>query len=162
MNCDLVSSFTDLCYLVDESKKKQKDYAGFPLYSSEISLIEAVYFKPESNVSQLADYLKVTKGAVTQTAGKLLEKKLIETYLLDSNKKEKYFRLTEDGLKVKVDHQYKHDESNKKLCEYMKSLSPAQAAVIHEFMEVLKDCVPICMFTCDCRLESEKGGCKSE
>lgn len=160
MHCNLVGSFTDLCYLVDESKKKQKDYAGFKLYSSETSLIEAVFYNPENNVSQLADYLKITKGAVTQTISKLLEKGLLEAYMLEGNKKEKYFKLTKNGLKVKAEHEFMHRQSNKKLCDYMRSLSEKETEIIHEFINVLKDCVPICMFTCDCEDHTEKGGCK--
>jgi len=51
--------------------------AGCRIYPSEISVIEQIGREPGINVTRLAACLGVTKGAVSQTVGKLVRKELL-------------------------------------------------------------------------------------
>jgi DNA-binding MarR family transcriptional regulator len=70
---------------------------GFPLYHSEVHLLDAIHLHEGENEQELAKRLGITKGAAAQVAKKLIGKALIESYQLSGNKKEVYSRLTELG-----------------------------------------------------------------
>lgn len=159
MQCNLMNSFFDLLCSVERIQKKPKEYNGYLLYHSEINLIEAISHNPNSNLSKLSEILKITKGAITQLNSKLLQKKLVEQYTLRRNKKEKYFRLTKEGISVKEKHQEYHKESNSRLCNYMRSLSEEESRTIFTFMDTLKTCIPVCTFSCEWNEENNNRRC---
>lgn len=53
------------------------DHGGENLHASEIHLMKAVAFDPEANATGLAERLGITKGAVSQTLGRLVKKGVI-------------------------------------------------------------------------------------
>lgn len=159
MQCDLMNSFIDLICSVERVQKKPKKYGEYLLYQSEINLIETIDHNPNSNLSELSKILKITKGATTQLISKLLGKRLIEQYTLGSNKKEKYFRLTKEGILISNKHQEYHRESNTKLCNYMRSLSQKESEVIFDFLNTLKTCIPVCTFSCKWNEGNNDGRC---
>lgn len=55
-------------------------YGSDFLLSHSIHLLEAIKSQEEANVSELAAYLEITSGAVSQGTKKLLDKELIESY----------------------------------------------------------------------------------
>lgn len=77
---------------------------------SEVHCLEAIGKQPEANVTRLAETLYMTKGAITKLTKKLMEKGLIESYQKPDNKKEIYFRLTEQGQKIFEIHEELHQE----------------------------------------------------
>jgi DNA-binding MarR family transcriptional regulator len=81
--------------------------------SSEVHCIECIGKNSDSNVTKLAESFYMTRGAISKLTKKLIEKNLIETYQKPDNKKEIYFKLTEQGQEV-----YKvHEELHKKFQE---------------------------------------------
>ncbi|OBZ19513.1 MarR family transcriptional regulator [Bacillus sp. FJAT-27264] len=80
---------------------------------SEVGCIEYIGDNADSNVTKLAEYLYMTRGALSKMTKKLIEKGLIESYQKPDNKKEIYFRLTEQGQVI-----YNvHEEMHKKFIE---------------------------------------------
>ncbi|EEM41778.1 transcriptional regulator [Bacillus thuringiensis serovar sotto str. T04001] len=78
--------------------------------SSEVHCIEYIENNVDSNVTQLAEAFYVTRGAISRMTKKLIQKGLIESYQKSENKKEIYFRLTEEGKEIYKIHEDLHKE----------------------------------------------------
>lgn len=59
----------------------------FPLHHAEVHLLEAISALEGANVGELARYLGMTSGAISQVTRKLLDKGLIEAYRKPGNRK---------------------------------------------------------------------------
>ncbi|WP_138495151.1 MarR family winged helix-turn-helix transcriptional regulator [Paenibacillus pinistramenti] len=77
---------------------------------SEVHCIEYIGKLEEPNVTRLAEALYMTTGAISKIMKKLLEKGIIESYQKPDNKKEIYFRLTEQGNAIFKIHEDLHNE----------------------------------------------------
>lgn len=155
MQCNLVDSLIQVMDAMTDEQKAPKDYGtGSLLYHSELNTMEAINNNPDTNISELSKIMKVTKGAITQVANKLLTKELIESYTIKGNKKEKFLRLTEKGKAAIDAHQEYHRTANQKLCNYFRKLSDDESVIIYKFLDTMKECAPVCAFTCGCKTES--------
>ncbi|PFE29314.1 MarR family transcriptional regulator [Bacillus anthracis] len=88
--------------------KMEEGLKGFK--SSEVHCIEYIENNADSNVTQLAEAFYVTRGAISRMTKKLIQKGLIESYQKSGNKKEIYFRLTEQGKEIYKIHEDLHNE----------------------------------------------------
>ncbi|MGG7078654.1 MarR family transcriptional regulator [Clostridium sardiniense] len=77
---------------------------------SEVHCIEYIGRNIDSNVTKLAESFFMTRGAISKLTKKLIEKGLIESYQKQDNKKEIYFRLTEQGKAIYKIHEELHQE----------------------------------------------------
>jgi len=88
------------------------DYGyGEDVYHSERHLIGQIANHPEKNISELAEFMGVTKGAISQTVKKLEKKKLILRYKGKDNEKEVFLKLTPTGENVFIKHKEVNQES---------------------------------------------------
>jgi len=78
--------------------------------SSEVHCIEYIGRNVDSNVTKLADSLYMTRGAISKMTKKFIKKGIIESYQKPDNKKEIYFRLTEQGQEIYKIHEELHKE----------------------------------------------------
>jgi DNA-binding MarR family transcriptional regulator len=78
--------------------------------SSEVHCIEYIGRNVDSNVTKLADSFYMTRGAISKIIKKLIEKGIIESYQKPDNKKEIYFRLSEQGKVIYKIHEKLHKE----------------------------------------------------
>jgi DNA-binding MarR family transcriptional regulator len=93
----LIDLFLKILHLYSVIGRKPKDYGtGDLLYVTEIHTITMVGKNREINMTQLADMMGVTKGAISQTIRKLVHKKLI-LKSNTTNRKEFNLRLSEKG-----------------------------------------------------------------
>jgi DNA-binding MarR family transcriptional regulator len=91
------------------NKSKMKDsLQGYK--SSEVHCIEYIGENIDSNVTKLAEFFYMTSGAISKTTKKLLKKGIIESYQKSGNKKEIYFRLTNQGKVIYKIHKKLHKE----------------------------------------------------
>ena len=88
--------------------KMEEGLKGFK--SSEVHCIEYIENNADSNVTQLAEAFYVTRGAISRMTKKLKQKGLVESYQKSENKKEIYFRLTEQGKEIYKIHENLHKE----------------------------------------------------
>jgi DNA-binding MarR family transcriptional regulator len=97
---ELIDLFLKILHLYSVISRKPKDYGtGDMLYFAEIHTITVVGKNTELNMTQLADIMGVTKGAISQTIRKLVSK----NFILKSNttnRKEINLKLSEKGLVV--------------------------------------------------------------
>ena len=70
---------------------------GVPLYRAEIHTIRAIGEIPGINVTRLAEKMRVTKGAVSQTIAKLVRKGLVRKTYAEDDAKEVHLELTNLG-----------------------------------------------------------------
>ena len=74
------------------------DYGvGKDLYHSERHLIEKIGDYPEKNITELAKFFGVTKGAISQTVKKLENKGIVTRYKGEKNDKEVFLKLTKQA-----------------------------------------------------------------
>ncbi|NOU88202.1 MarR family transcriptional regulator [Paenibacillus sp. LMG 31460] len=78
--------------------------------SSEVHCIEYIEKNADSNVTQLAESFYMTRGAISKLTQKLINKGLIESYQKSDNKKEIYFKLTDQGRVIYNIHEDLHKE----------------------------------------------------
>lgn len=151
MNCRVAERFFHVYNLLQEEMRQPRDYGnGFALHHSEVAFLDVIHRIPHANVSRISTELGLTKGAVTQAYHRLSQKGLIELYRREGNKKEKYFRLSEQGELARRGHQRFHEHANKSLCHYFATLTEGETQVIFDFLDQLKQCVPFCEFPCTC------------
>ena len=81
---------------------------------SEVHCIEWIEKNADSNVTKLAESLYMTSGAISKIMKKLIKQGIIESYRKPDNKKEIYFRLTEQGRAVYTIHEELHKEFQKR------------------------------------------------
>ncbi|TAL81458.1 MAG: MarR family transcriptional regulator [Bacteroidetes bacterium] len=97
---DLIDLFLKILHLYSVIGRKPKDYGtGDLLFVAEIHTIVMVGNNREINMTELADMMGVTKGAISQTIRKLVSK----NFILKSNttnRKEINLKLSEKGLIV--------------------------------------------------------------
>jgi DNA-binding MarR family transcriptional regulator len=94
---ELIDQFLTILHLYSIIDKKPKDYGtGDLLYIAEIHTIVMVSKNREMNMTQLANMMGVTKGAISQTIRKLVNKNLI-VKSNTNNKKEVNLGLTSKG-----------------------------------------------------------------
>jgi len=93
----LIDQFLKILHLYSVISRRPVDYGtGDLLYFTEIHTITALSKNREVNMTRLAEIMGVTKGAISQTIRKLVNKNLVEKSNTN-NKKEFNLRLTEKG-----------------------------------------------------------------
>lgn len=106
---NLIDLFLNILHLYSIIGRKPKDYGtGDLLYFTELHTITVIAKNREINMTQLAEIMGVTKGAISQTVRKLVNKHLIVKSNI-TNRKEVNLKLSEKGMIV-----YKSQESFQK------------------------------------------------
>ncbi|MEC0167079.1 MarR family transcriptional regulator [Paenibacillus graminis] len=123
--------------LIQEMQTPWSYGVNFLLSHSEIHLLEAIKSKEGANVSELAAYLEITSGAVSQGTKKLLDKDLIESYKKNGNRKEVFFRLTPLGERICEGHQKHHECMWEVWREFMAGLDQKETQLVSDFLEMV-------------------------
>lgn len=93
----MIDLFTRILHIYSVIDKKPKDFGtGDLLYVSEIHALHSIGRNPEINLTQLAELSGVTRGAISQTVKRLLNKRYIARYKVKNNK-EVNLRLSDKG-----------------------------------------------------------------
>lgn len=87
------------------------------------------------NVTKVAEQMRMTRGAISKMTKKLLAKGLIEKYTLETNRKEVYFRLTDQGKLLFDEHAKRHRQWEKRDMEFLSGYSPEELAVVSRFLQ---------------------------
>ena len=87
------------------------------------------------NVTKVAEQMQMTRGAISKMTKKLLAKGLIEKYTLETNRKEVYFRLTDQGKLLFEEHAKRHRQWEKRDMEFLSGYSEKEITVVKRFMQ---------------------------
>ena len=113
--------------------KMEEGLKGFK--SSEVHCIEYIENNADSNVTQLAEAFYVTRGAISRMTKKLINKGLIESYQKSVNKKEIYFKLTEQGKIIYNVHEDLHQEFRERDKDVFNQITEEQFDSMLTFVE---------------------------
>lgn len=102
---------------------------------SEVHCIEYIERNVDSNVTKLAETFYMTRGAISKMTKKLMEKGLVESYQKSDNKKEIYFRLTEQGKVIYKIHEKLHKEFQERDKAVFEQVTVEQFESMLSFME---------------------------
>ena len=109
---------------------------GLILYSEETHMVEVIGDTGKITTTQLADCMAITKGAVSQTTAKLLEKGLIRK---ESKANGFFLVLTEDGQAVFEEHRTFHRQMTERIDEILNAMSPESREGLREILAVLDE-----------------------
>lgn len=116
------------------SKLTEKEFLHGYGYS-EIHCIDAIGTLDMPNVTKIANRLKMTRGAISRMAKKQISQGLVESYSLEGNKKEIYFRLTKKGEELFNEHKQRHKMWEKRDSEFFNKYSEDKLSEICTFFE---------------------------
>lgn len=150
MQCQLIETLFETMRSIHAEQCTARDYgAGELLYHAEVNLLDVIFRHPEQSAASLAGMLGITKGALTQTAKKLIDKGLVEPYNPPGNRKTKYHRLTPAGEAVRKSHAQFHAEANARMRAYLCALPVSDKQVLTDFFKELGECGQICLYDCE-------------
>ncbi|NQX58103.1 MarR family transcriptional regulator [Paenibacillus qinlingensis] len=131
----VMMGFRDLYHKLVWLNKDKMEYSLKGYTSSEVHCIEYIEKNPDSNVTQLAESFYMTRGALSKLTKKLIEKGLIESYQKTDNKKEIYFKLTEQGKAINKIHDDLHKEFQERDKAVFEHVTEKQFDSILNFVE---------------------------
>jgi DNA-binding MarR family transcriptional regulator len=117
---------------------------GENLYPSEIHAIEAIGKHPDAHMAEIANILGVTRGAVQQTAGRLLKKGLVEKLMDEEDRKRVYLSLTSKGKIAFKGHEQYHAELSSYLAEHFDRLRPREVDSLRDFFTQMESFMDVC------------------
>jgi DNA-binding MarR family transcriptional regulator len=108
---------------------------GQTFTATEIHLIDTIGRHPNINVTELAKYQGVTKGAVSQKLNKLEKKHLIYKIHDRDNAKEIKLKLTELGMKAYELHDEHHKRQDGEIFDFLENASLENLKFLVEVMD---------------------------
>ena len=139
MNIELMNLFVKYMEKQEILSKLTEDEKLHGYNYSEIHTITAIGDLTEPNVTQIANYMNVTRGAISKITKKLLGQNLIEAYQRDDNKQKIFFRLTESGQFLYDEHAKRHNLWLKRDHAFIKRFDAETVEQIEKFMRAFND-----------------------
>lgn len=134
MNTELMNLFAKYMEKQEILSKLTEDEKLHGYYYSEIHTIVAIGNLEEPNVTNIANQMNVTKGAISKITKKLLAQNLIEAYQQVGNKQKIFFRLTESGRALYDEHEKRHNLWLKRDDAFIKQFDENTIKLIETFM----------------------------
>ena len=119
-------------------KKIMLRHKDLKLYPSEIHLLDVIDRHREINASDMAIRLGVTKGAVSQTLTRLVNKGVVYRIRDPQHKNELTVHFTELGKEVFEQHRKTRARLAKRFAEYLADVPDEERAVIKRFLKKLE------------------------
>lgn len=120
--------------------KKPRQYGSeHLLYSSEVHMIEVIGGHDSVTATQLASLQGITKGAVSQTTRKLLQKGLIQKDLSPAGNNEVLISLTGSGKTVYQNHLSFHQKLTSEISALVRELPQASLDIIQKMLHAVDD-----------------------
>ena len=134
----VIHSFEMVMSKYAASEKKPHHYGTEQLlYRSEVHTIDAIGKYDKINVTDLASYLGVTKGAVSQMIDKLIKKDMVNKTVLSSSDTEVALSLTSKGEMVFEGHNEYHRNFYRQIEQELESVSEDDIQVFLNIMNSL-------------------------
>ncbi|KAB1436027.1 winged helix DNA-binding protein [Candidatus Galacturonibacter soehngenii] len=135
----------------------------YALTYSDLSFLKCIQRNENNKAGDISQYLGITNGAVVQLAKKLEGKGYLESYRMEGNKKEVYYRLTKSGQTACEGYDKYNDDINALIEAYIIDLDEDTLGTIKGLFEAVitgiekKDCY-IKYSSKTKQLESKKDG----
>ena len=108
MHHDILALFAEYLEKQDLLSKLTESETLHSFGYSEIHTIAAIGSLEEPNVTSIAGYLHMTKGAVSKIIRRLTAAKAVESYQRTDNRQKIFYRLTETGKFLYAEHEKRH------------------------------------------------------
>lgn len=139
---EFIEEFYRITNLIQQARLQKISFDGSPaLQTASIHFIETIGKHEDANMTELAVKLDITKGAVSQMAKKLEDKGLIIRSHNDSNDKDTFFHLTQEGWKVFNGHEKLHSEMYSKIERTLQELSPEDLKKAKQIFSEIETCM---------------------
>ncbi|HMK45259.1 MAG TPA: MarR family transcriptional regulator [Methanocella sp.] len=126
---------------MNEAECTCRDYGTGDLLSpAEIHLLQAIGMNEGMNITDMASYTGVTKGAVSQMVSKLTTKDLVVKYYSPDNEKEVLLKLTPTGRTAKDGHDQHHQMIINSFERSYGDITTDEFITIEKFMLVAEKC----------------------
>ena len=89
------------------------------------------------NVTKISAQMRMTRGAISKIAKKLMGKEFIESYQEPTNNKEIFYRLTGEGQRLHDEHAIRHEQARQGRIAILQSFTPDEQRAILRFLEAL-------------------------
>lgn len=100
----------------------------------EVHCIDRIGTIDYANVTKIAKEMRLTRGSISKICKRMLGKGLIESYQRSDNRKEVYYRLTENGRRVYNEHKKIHSQARQEELFLLNTFSEAEQAIIFRFL----------------------------
>lgn len=135
---DLIQKFHQAANLMLCDAKTSRRYGTkYPLTYSDLSFLKCIQRNENNKAGEISQYLGITNGAVVQLAKKLEGKEYLESYRMEGNKKEVYYRLTESGQTACEGYDKYNDEMNSLIEAYIIDLDEDTIQTISGLFEAI-------------------------
>ena len=125
---------------MDADEKVAKDFgSGDLLHCSEIHTIMAIGKNPDINLTSLSHLLGISKSAISQMAGRLTKKNLVERHRDPDNDKEILLCLSPKGTIAYLGHEQHHAKIYARMHRNLGDLSDKDAALILRFLSAMEE-----------------------
>ena len=127
---------------MDADEKVAKDFgSGDLLHCSEIHTIMAIGKNPDINLTSLSHLLGISKSAISQMAGRLTKKNLVERHRDPDNDKEIFLRLSPKGTIAYLGHEQHHARIYARMHHNLGELSDEEFALILRFLSAIEETI---------------------
>lgn len=103
--------------------------------NSELHIISAIGNLENPNVTVIAEYMGMTKGAISKNIKKLLEAGLLNTYQAENNNRKIFYTLTDTGKKIYDKHEIAHKNWIMRDNAFFSQFSDDEINSVSEFLE---------------------------
>lgn len=132
---DLLIQFLETEKLFEKNHKSQTGALFEEFSISEMHCVDFIFKTELPNVTKLSEKMNITKGGVSKIIKKLIEKNAIESFSVDTNKKEIYYKLTNKGKEVFKLHKNIHEKWCEINLEFFKNCSKEEIKYTILFLE---------------------------
>ncbi|QPJ86609.1 MarR family transcriptional regulator (plasmid) [Sarcina sp. JB2] len=135
MGDDFFEKFAELCEKQDilTELNTVDDLKGYNY--SEVHCIDAIGKLEHPNVVNIAKKLNMTKSAISKITKKQIAKGLIVSYKLETNKKEVYFKFTDKGKKLFIEHNKRHENWINSQKQFLQTQSKETLIMVNKFLD---------------------------
>ena len=127
--------FQSISNLTSLDRKKIIHFEDLKLYPSEIHLLLFIFHIRDTNITRIAEFLGLTKGAISQTLTRLAKKGVIHKETEPHNKNQLHIRFTTRGEKL-MKHVIEFRNSlEEKYLDYISTLSNEEKKIISHFLD---------------------------
>lgn len=124
---------------MNDADCKKRDYGtGTLLSRSEIHLLQAIGKNQGSKVTDIATYMGITKGAVSQMVNKLAARDLVKKYSTAGNEKEVLLKLTTTGKIAQIGHDKHHLMFIEEVEDSLGGLTEDQVQFLEKFLSAVE------------------------
>ena len=132
---DLLIQFLETEKLFEKNHKSQTGALFEEFSISEMHCVDFIFKTELPNVTKLSEKMNITKGGVSKIIKKLIKKNAIESFFVDTNKKEIYYKLTNKGKEVFKLHKNIHEKWCEINLEFFKNCSKEEIKYTILFLE---------------------------